>query len=438
MPVRTSLILQSFSPTLINVRYLYTLGFYLLQPLIILRLLWRSYRIPAYRQRWLERYGFIHDQIPPGGLLIHCVSVGETRAALPLIQALCHTYPQLAITVTTTTPTGSEQVRSLLGHSVYHSYLPYDLPGALNRFLDHLRPRLVILLEKELWPNLLQALQQRHISVVIANAALSERSFKGYQRLGGLGRAMMQQLSLVAAQDPASAERFKALGLPPQRLVLLGNLKFELTLAPSLKLQAAALKKSWAGQRPVWIAASTHAGEEQIIITAHQQLLTTVPSLLLILAPRHPERFLAIQRLIQRCGLPMITRSSGSTPTVETQVVLADTLGELMLLYGVADLAFVGGSFVAQGGHNPLEPAAHALPILMGPHYVNFKVICQQLQQAGGLTLVQEPTALAAAILPLLADRQRRQAQGQRALKCLAGNREALRSLLQLLKPYLP
>jgi 3-deoxy-D-manno-octulosonic-acid transferase len=419
-------------------RYLYTIGFYLLQPLIIMRLLWRSYRMPAYRQRWLERYGFINDRIPPGGVLVHCVSVGETRAALPLIQALCRTYPQLAITVTTTTPTGSEQVRSLLDQCVYHSYLPYDLPGALNRFLNRLQPRLVILLEKELWPNLLYALQHRQISVVIANAALSERSFKGYQRLGGLGRSMMQQLSLVAAQDQASAERFKALGLPPQRLALLGNLKFELALAPALKKQAAALKKTWAEQRLVWIAASTHAGEEQIIITAHQQLLTTTPSLLLILAPRHPERFLTTQRLIRRCGLRMVTRSSGCAPSAETQVVLADTLGELMLLYGVTDLAFVGGSFVAQGGHNPLEPAAHALPILMGPHYVNFKVICQQLQQAGGLTLVQEPTALAAAILPLLADRQLRQEQGQRALKVLAGNREVLPSLLQLLKPYLP
>jgi 3-deoxy-D-manno-octulosonic-acid transferase len=422
----------------INVRYLYTLGFYLLQPLIAIRLLWRSYRVPAYRQRWLERYGFIHDQITPGGLLIHCVSVGETRAALPLIQALRQTYPQWAITVTTTTPTGSEQVRSLLGYSVYHSYLPYDLPGALNRFLNRLQPRLVILLEKELWPNLLYALQQRQIPVVLANAALSKRSFKGYQRLGRLGRAMMQQLSLVAAQDQASEERFKSLGFPPQRLVLLGNLKFELALAPALKNQAAALKKTWAGQRLVWMAASTHEGEEQIILAAHQQLLTTIPSLLLILAPRHPERFLAIQRLIQRCGLRMITRSSGSTPSTETQVVLADTLGELMLLYGIADLAFVGGSFVEQGGHNPLEPAAHALPILMGPHCFNFTVICQQLKHSGGLTLVQEPTALAAAILPLLTDRNRRQEQGERSLKVFAGNREILPSLLHLLKPYLP
>ncbi|MEW9808903.1 MAG: lipid IV(A) 3-deoxy-D-manno-octulosonic acid transferase [Candidatus Symbiodolus clandestinus] len=418
-------------------RWLYTLIFYLIQPLVLLRLLWRSKNLPNYRQRWLERYGIIRHPVPSGGIMIHCTSVGEIRAAIPLIRALSECYPDLAITVTTLTVTGSAQVQSLLGSSVYHSYLPYDLPGAVNRFIDHHRPRLVILLEKELWPNLLHTLSQQKIPVILVNACLSLRSLTRYQRwCNRLIRQMVQQLTHVVTPDTATAERFITLGLPATAVTILGNLKQAVMLSPILLAQAAALKQAWADGRLVWIAGSTHAGEEEAVLAAHQQLLNTLPALLLIIVPRHPERFDEVARLIQHYQLTFLRRSSGQQLTTDTQVLLVDILGELLLLYGVADVAFVGGSLLPHGGHNPLEPAAHGLPILMGSHNYNCQAVCQQLQQMGGLTIIQQPTDLPSQLLPLLLNPQQRYQQGQQARQLLSSSSEILKPLLQLLNPY--
>ncbi|QGW01505.1 3-deoxy-D-manno-octulosonic acid transferase [Proteus terrae subsp. cibarius] len=417
---------------------LYQVLLYLIQPLIWLRLLLRSRKAPAYRKRWGERYGFCKGKVVPQGILLHSVSVGETLAAVPLVRALRHHYPDLPITVTTMTPTGSERVRSAFGDDVYHVYLPYDLPGSVNRFLKTVDPKLVIIMETELWPNLISKLHQRKIPLIIANARLSERSAAGYQKLGNFVKTMLQKITLIAAQNQEDGERFIELGLKRSHLHVTGSLKFDISVTPELAARAVALRRQWAAHRPVWIATSTHEGEETIILETHKKLLTQFPQLLLILVPRHPERFPKAEQLIREAGLKYTLRSTDAVPDAQTQVVIGDTMGELMLLYGIADLAFVGGSLVERGGHNPLEAAAHAIPVIMGPHTFNFKNICAKLDQAEGLITVTDSESMATAIASLLNDEDYRRYYGRHAVEVLHENQGALLRLLTLLSPYLP
>ncbi|TQI77943.1 3-deoxy-D-manno-octulosonic-acid transferase [Serratia fonticola] len=417
---------------------LYQVLLYLIQPLIWLRLLLRSRKAPAYRKRWAERYGFCAGKVVPGGIMLHSVSVGETLAAIPLVRALRHRYPYLPITVTTMTPTGSERVQSAFGNDVHHVYLPYDLPGSIRRFLDQVNPKLVIIMETELWPNLINALHQRQIPLVIANARLSARSAAGYQKIGGFIRDILRRITLIAAQNQEDGERFIELGLKRSQLTVTGSLKFDISVTPELAARAITLRRQWAPRRPVWIATSTHEGEETILLEAHRKLLEKHPDLLLILVPRHPERFPTAKELTQKAGFSYTTRSSGEIPSGSTQVVIGDTMGELMLLYGIADLAFVGGSLVERGGHNPLEAAAHAIPVLMGPHTFNFKDICAKLSEAGGLITVSDVNSLVKEVETLLTDEDYRLYYGRHAVEVLYQNQGALQRLLQLLEPYLP
>ncbi|QKD71086.1 lipid IV(A) 3-deoxy-D-manno-octulosonic acid transferase [Proteus terrae] len=417
---------------------LYQVLLYLIQPLIWLRLLLRSRKAPAYRKRWGERYGFCKGKVVPQGILLHSVSVGETLAAVPLVRALRHHYPDLPITVTTMTPTGSERVRSAFGDDVYHVYLPYDLPGSVNRFLKTVDPKLVIIMETELWPNLISKLHQRKIPLIIANARLSERSAAGYQKLGSFVKTMLPKITLIAAQNQEDGERFIELGLKRSHLHVTGSLKFDISVTPELAARAVALRRQWAAHRPVWIATSTHEGEETIILETHKKLLTQFPQLLLILVPRHPERFPKAEQLTREAGLKYTLRSTDAVPDAQTQVVIGDTMGELMLLYGIADLAFVGGSLVERGGHNPLEAAAHAIPVIMGPHTFNFKNICAKLDQAEGLITVTDSESMATAIASLLNDEDYRRYYGRHAVEVLHENQGALLRLLTLLSPYLP
>lgn len=417
---------------------IYTALLYLIQPLIWLRLWLRGRKAPAYRKRWAERYGFCEGKVKPDGILLHSVSVGETLAAVPLVRALRHRYPTLPITVTTMTPTGSERAQSAFGKDVHHVYLPYDLPGAINRFLNTTSPKLVIIMETELWPNIIKALYDRKIPLVIANARLSERSAAGYKKLGKFMRQLLQRITLIAAQNQEDGERFIGLGLKRSHLTVTGSLKFDISVTPELAARAITLRSQWAPRRPVWIATSTHEGEESIILDAHRQLLQRFPNLLLILVPRHPERFATARDMAQKAGFSYILRSSGEIPSGSTQVVIGDTMGELMLLYGIADLAFVGGSLVERGGHNPLEPAAHAIPVLMGPHIFNFKDICSKLQQADGLITVTDAASLDKEIGTLLTDDDYRRYYGRHAVEVLHQNQGALQRLLQLLEPHLP
>ncbi|WP_410012741.1 lipid IV(A) 3-deoxy-D-manno-octulosonic acid transferase [Sodalis sp. C49] len=417
---------------------IYNILIYLIQPLIWIRLLWRSRKAPAYRRRWAERYGYCKGKVKPGGIMLHSVSVGETLAAIPLVRALRHRYPFLPITVTTMTPTGSERVQSAFGKDVHHVYLPYDLPGAMNRFLNQVNPKLVIVMETELWPNLIKALHKRKIPLVVANARLSARSAAGYKKFSTFIARIMERITLIAAQTQEDGDRFLQLGLKRNQLAVTGSLKFDISVTPELAARALTLRRQWASRRPVWIATSTHEGEETLLLQAHRQLLAAFPDLLLILVPRHPERFPVAREMTQKAGLTSILRSSGDIPAHDTQVVIGDTMGELMLLYGIADLAFVGGSLVERGGHNPLEAAAHAIPVLMGPHTINFKDICGKLAEAGGLITVTDVPTLVKEITTLLTDEDYRLYYGRHAVEVLHQNQGALQRLLHLLEPYLP
>ncbi|MFO7642019.1 MAG: lipid IV(A) 3-deoxy-D-manno-octulosonic acid transferase [Candidatus Competibacteraceae bacterium] len=410
-------------------RRLYTGLLYLVLPLALLRLYWRGRRDPGHRQRWRERLGWIPPLPESGCLWIHAVSVGETRAALPLIRALREHYPAAPLLVTTTTLTGSRQVREALGTTVRHVYAPFDLPGAVARFLRGARPRLAVIIETELWPNLLRQCAVAGIPVLIANARLSERSARGYARIRRLTASMLRDVTLIAAQAEADAERFRALGAP--RVEVVGNLKYDLQLPEDLPEQGLRLRRERLGApRPVWIAASTHAGEDEVILDAFALLRPRWPELLLLLAPRHPERFGGVAALCRRRDLRVVRRSEEQPCPPETVVFLGDSMGELLQFYAAADLAFVGGSLVATGGHNVLEPALLGLPVLFGPHMFNFTEAGQRLLAAEAAWQVADAATLATAVDRLLADPERRRAAGERGRAVVERHRGALAALL--------
>lgn len=419
-------------------RLLYTLLLTLLTPLIVLRLLLKSRELPAYRQRIGERFG--HVARPPEGVAVwvHAVSVGESLAALPLIKALVAQHGERRVWVTTTTPTGSERVTAALGESVIHSYAPYDLPTVVARFLDRARPAKVVVMETELWPNLFRACARRGIPLLIANARLSPRSFKGYGRVAGFTRATLADTAHIAAQSALDAERFAALGAPGVSVA--GNLKFDLALPEAQLARGQRIRAALGATRPVWIAASTHEGEEEIALAAQLQLLRTLPTALLILVPRHPQRFDAVARLAERAGLRLLRRSAldfpadGATPAPgePPQVLLGDSMGEMLAYLEASDLAFVGGSFVPVGGHNVLEPAALGKPVLFGPQMHNFLPARELLLGCEAAQELAEPSALAEAVLALLADPARRRTMGAAGAAAVAANRGALQRLLDL------
>ncbi|PKM25430.1 MAG: 3-deoxy-D-manno-octulosonic acid transferase, partial [Gammaproteobacteria bacterium HGW-Gammaproteobacteria-12] len=362
-------------------RLLYTLLLHLALPLIALRLALRARKAPAYARRINERFSLGLPAMKPGGIWVHAVSVGESIAAAPMIRALQARYPDLPITVTCMTPTGSERIQALFGESVQHCYLPYDLPWAAARFLDRAQPRLAVVMETELWPNHIHQCARRGIPVALANARLSERSARGYARFAKLTAPMLAELSLIAVQTQTEAQRFLDLGARPGCVEVTGSIKFDLKIDAELLQRADALRQHWqATTRPVWIAASTHAGEDEIILAAHRQLLGKHPDALLILVPRHPERFNSVSELCLGQDLTTRRRSTGEAVQAGDQVLLGDTMGELLFLYALADIAFVGGSLVANGGHNLLEPAALGKPVLSGPHLFNFLEIAAQLR----------------------------------------------------------
>ena len=417
---------------------IYTLLLYLIQPFVWLKLLWRSRKAPAYRQRWLERYGFCKNKVKPNGILVHAVSVGETIAAIPLIKALQQKYPQLPITVTTMTPTGSERVKSLLKDSVSHVYLPYDLPGAIKRFLKTTKPKIVIIMETELWPNLISQCYKQKIPLIIANARLSERSAARYGKLGKAVKQLFSKISMVAAQNQQDGERFVSLGLPADHLAITGSIKFDINLSNEQRQNINQLKQQWQLKRPVLIAASTHSGEDEIILTAFKKLLLKHANLLLILVPRHPERFKTVEKLISDNGFNYLKRSTNQIPTEQTQIVLGDTMGELVELYAMADIAFVGGSLVKQGGHNPLEPALHHIAIITGEYFFNFQVICEQLIEAQGMIVcTNSADDLYSSIDCLLNDNSSRNQLGENAYLVLKQNQGALSRLLTVINHYL-
>ncbi|MGY3259558.1 lipid IV(A) 3-deoxy-D-manno-octulosonic acid transferase [Pseudomonas chlororaphis] len=414
-------------------RTLYTALFYLGLPLVAIRLWLRARKAPAYARRIGERFSWGLPAMQPGGIWVHAVSVGESIAAAPMIRALLARYPQLPITVTCMTPTGSERIQALFANEprIQHCYLPYDLPCAAARFLDRVRPKLAVIMETELWPNHIHQCAKRGIPVALANGRLSERSARGYGRFAKLTAPMLAEMSLFAVQTEAEAERFRQLGARSETVEVTGSIKFDLSIDPQLLVRASELREQWqAGERPVWIAASTHEGEDAVVLDAHRQLLANHPDALLILVPRHPERFNPVFELCRQQGFATIRRSSAEPVTASTSVLLGDTMGELLFLYALADSAFVGGSLVPSGGHNLLEPAALAKPVLSGPHLFNFLEIAAMLREAGALQEVDDAHGLAVAVQRLFELPRDAQKMADAGLRVMHSNQGALQRLL--------
>ncbi|WP_277587723.1 lipid IV(A) 3-deoxy-D-manno-octulosonic acid transferase [Pseudomonas chlororaphis] len=414
-------------------RTLYTALFYLGLPLVAIRLWLRARKAPAYARRIGERFSWGLPAMQPGGIWVHAVSVGESIAAAPMIRALLARYPQMPITVTCMTPTGSERIQALFANEprIQHCYLPYDLPCAAARFLDRVRPKLAVIMETELWPNHIHQCAKRGIPVALANGRLSERSARGYGRFARLTAPMLAEMSLFAVQTEAEAERFRQLGARPQTVEVTGSIKFDLSIDPQLLVRASELREQWqAGERPVWIAASTHEGEDAVVLDAHRQLLASHPDALLILVPRHPERFNPVFELCRQQGFETIRRSSAEPVSASTSVLLGDTMGELLFLYALADSAFVGGSLVPNGGHNLLEPAALSKPVLSGPHLFNFLEIATMLREAGALQEVDDAHGLAVAVQRLFELPRDAQKMADAGLRVMRSNQGALQRLL--------
>jgi 3-deoxy-D-manno-octulosonic-acid transferase len=412
---------------------LYNLLLILALPGVLLRLLWRSRKNPGYAKRIGERFGFYAQSYQPGGIVVHAVSVGETVAAKPFIDALMQRHPHTPITITSTTPTGSATVKDLFGDRVQHVYLPYDYPLALARFFHCFNPSKMIIMETEWWPNLFLQAKKRSIPLYLVNARLSDRSFRGYQRMASLSKQMAFCITGLAAQTQADADHFIALGVPAQRVQITGNMKADFVLDPSLRENAAQWKADL-GARPVWIAASTHAGEEPLVIQTIHRVLVEYPEALCIVVPRHPERFLSFYQALIKADLRVARRSQEEPIQSNTQVYFGDTLGDLLLLYGLADQAFVAGSFVPAGGHNMLEAISMGCPVIMGPHLENVRSQAADLVKAQAMVVVESPEALAEHVLHWFHFPQERHRCLQAAQACLQANRGAVDRTFKILE----
>ncbi|GAA3926574.1 lipid IV(A) 3-deoxy-D-manno-octulosonic acid transferase [Litoribacillus peritrichatus] len=412
---------------------LYSVLWYLILPLVLLRLAYRAWQAPAYGKRIFERFGLFKYQEARESIWVHAVSVGETLAAAPLVKQLQQKYPDCQIVMTTMTPTGSERVRALFGDSVFHVYAPYDFPLAVKRFFRRIRPKAVIIMETELWPNTLKIAKSQDIPVILANARLSERSANGYRRVGFVAEEMLSCLSLVAAQNEADAERFKSLGLTDDQLYVTGSIKFDIQLPENLTEQGYELRRLLGEDRDILIGASTHEGEESQLLDLYQQLKRVLPELLLVLVPRHPERFRSVGQLVIRRGLNMARRSKGDLCLPDTDVYLGDTMGELMMMYQASDVAFIGGSLIEHGGHNPMEPAALAKPILTGSHTFNFDEIMKMMVSAGSVLQIQNGIELMSEVQNVFTDADLYQTMSKAGIDVVKKNQGALKYLIELI-----
>jgi len=416
------------------VRFLYSLLLYLLIPVALARLAWRGLRNRGYWHRWAERFGFVQRLAGPV-IWVHAVSVGEVRASAPLVKALQRDYPEQRILVTTMTPTGSATVRALFGDSVAHRYVPYDLPDAVHRFLNRTRPRLALIMETELWPNLFHQCHQRDIPLILANVRLSEKSARGYRRFAGLMRTTLANVTRVGAQAESDAERLRTLGAT--QVEVTGSIKFDMDVPAELAAQAATLRSGF-GARPVWVAASTRDGEEEQVLAAFALLREQFPDLLLVLVPRHPERFDTVAKLCHQRGFRVERRSARRDGVAaDTAILLGDTMGELLLFHAVADVSYIGGSLVPLGGQNLLEAVAVGTPVVFGPHMYNFSDISRMALERGAGRQVQNAAELANAVAGYLENPGTRRAAGEAGQRMVTENRGALAKTLALLRPLL-
>jgi 3-deoxy-D-manno-octulosonic-acid transferase len=419
-------------------RILYLLAAYLTAPLISVVFLWRGMRNRSYWHNFRERWGF-GARRPSGGVWLHAVSVGEVQACAPLVGALSRRHPRLPLTVTTFTPTGAARARALFGNVADVRYVPFDLPGAVRRFLRRVEPQLAVIFETELWPNLYRECRRRRIPLVLASARISERSLGRYQRLGALFRDAVSGASIVAAQGEGDAARFRALGAAPDSTHVTGNLKFDFELPQGLIERGQLLRGEYARGRAMWVAGSTHEGEEAAVLEAQRLVRAAHADALVVIAPRHPARFAAVAQQLAAAGVSFVRRSDGegAAGAAAAEVLLLDSLGELLEFYAAADVAFVGGSLVAVGGHNLLEPAALGLPILTGPNNFNGAEVARLLTARGAAAVVRSAPELGTRVGALLDDPAERARIGALGRDSVEASRGALGRLLELIEPLL-
>lgn len=420
----------------------YSVLLLLLTPFVLLYLLLRSRKDPAYRQRFAERFALkLPAASAKDGIVLHTVSVGEFNAAKPLIKKLLLQYPHLPLIITCTTPTASSAIQKLqaeqreLGRTVEHCYLPFDYPVLMRRWLKFIQPQLLLILETELWPNLVANCQALSIPTLIVNARLSARSAKGYLRFSALTQPMLQNISQILTQDKNSARRFLALGA--KHVQVAGNLKFELDVPKSSTQLAQSLKPLLDG-RVVWVAGSTHAGEDEQLIQAYQRLKVQFPKLLLVLVPRHPERFNVVAELLQQQQLKFVRRSVNGLPNASTEVWLSDSMGELLSWYQLADFVFIGGSLIERGGHNPLEAMAFGKAVLSGPYVFNFQLVFQLLQQQQAYFQVSTVADLVSTVTQLMQQPKLTTQTGEKGLKLYQQQQGAVARIVAQVSNLLP
>ena len=419
-------------------RAAYTALHWLVMPVVAVRLVYRASGNRAYLKHLRERVGLVtRSDNGERPLWLHAVSVGEVQASVPIVRELKAAHPHLPVLVTVTTPTGRQRVTQAMPDGVSLCYIPYDLPPFMKRFLDTIRPRVLVVMETELWPNLLAMCAARDIPVVLANARMSARSANGYRRFFSLSRDMLRSLSGLAVQSQADATRLLSLGAPMERVVITGSVKFDAPVPASLREQGQVLRRYWGARRSVLLAASTHDGEDQEVLAAYRIVLMQIPDCLLVLVPRHPERFQSVAALARRQGYATVTRSNAPAVIEGIDVFVGDTMGELPLFYAAADVAFVGGSLVPIGGHNVLEPAALGIPVLVGPHTFNFSEITRLLISEGACFRVQDATRLAERAVALLMDGNLRHNTGQKGAQVVARNRGALIRVVSMIQEQL-
>jgi 3-deoxy-D-manno-octulosonic-acid transferase len=420
-------------------RFLYIFLAYLVAPLWIGALAVRGFRDKSHWRGFSERFG-LGAPMPAGTIWVHAVSVGEVQAAVPLVETLLARHPGIPLVMTTVTPTGRARAESLFRQRVDVRYVPIDWPGSVRRFFQRVQPRLAIILETEIWPNLYHRCGRLGIPLVLASARISPRSVGSYRRLVGLFRETLSHGIFIAAQSAEDAERFRSIGANPARTHVVGNIKFDFGYPPDIESRGHELRQMLGTHRPVWVAGSTHAREEELLLAAHRRIRERFSNALLVLVPRHPPRFSDVATLLKEQGFRHVRRTSAKGVTPDIEVYLLDTLGELPPFYAAGDVAFVGGSLGVDdvGGHNLLEPAALSLPIIAGPHNYNSVDIARLLAERGALRVVQDPKELAAVVGDLLSDPTTRSVMGAAGRKAVDDNRGAVGRLMNFLQPLLP
>jgi len=400
---------------------------------VLLRLWLKGSRVPEYRHHWKERFGIDDVEAAQPIIWFHAVSVGEVRAAEPLIHAVLKQYPDLSVLVTTTTPTGRETAQQLFGNNVSYRYIPYDLPASVSRFLHAVKPVMVVIMETEIWPNLYFQLEKERIPLLLANARLSQKSLQGYLRLRALSQPAVRSVWHIAAQCEQDAQCFQRLGARAAQLSVMGNLKFEMQLPDDFSIRVRALQNRLGPERSIWVAGSTHVGEDAQLLATHRRVLESCAGALLVIAPRHPERAADIFVLCRQSGFESRLVSEMTSLAADVQVLIIDALGELVYFYGTALAVFVGGSLVPAGGHNPVEPVLAGAPVITGPNTANFSTIYHDMIHNHAARMIETEKGLADQVCEWLSDAAQRRATVEAGLTLVGNNRGALQHCLQLL-----